>query len=437
MSEETSKGSWYIYGCRMSSNFNNWDPPGVEGAPGADATSHDTPFWGFSTTGGVKNPFWKDQIRHGQDATTSFSGVRYDGNADWFTSEWRYTYEPNTSYENMSTSSGRKGSSGGFINYPYYPSAFGADPSATASARNRAIATFLSSCQSARSSFEAGQDLGEYKETLHAIHKPLNSLSQKLSSYANALMKAKGKYKGNVPSLKKVLADTYLEFRFGWDPLAADVATAIADAGRYRFSTIPVHGSGHIVTAADTNSYPVSAGAYVLGGATCKAQTRTSYSCRIRGSIRSGSNGSGQISKQQAWQLLPRNFLPTAWDLLPYSWVVDYFTNVGDIIGALSFVFSDLVYCCQTTRRESTATYSEVAINPNGVTLPANYHWLDHKVTSFGGNANFSVTYVDRVKLLAGSLVPSFSFEIPRSPYPFLNLAAVAVTRFKKLSPFF
>lgn len=394
-----------------------------------------TQFTTACSTLGHRNPKWRDQIRAGQNATTDFSGNDAGGAGTWATADYRVVVERTSDHMLWDTWDYQD------YGYPFYPvSLIQASPTTAlqTNVNNRAIASFLDACDSATSSFELGQDLGEYKETLNSIRRPVHSLYEKLLDYGNLLTKARSRAKG--PSLRKVLADTYLEWRFGINPLVSDVASAFADAGRFRFPVIPVsagkhgdyNGSNTIITQ---NSLGNTA---LLLGVKQNLKISSKYSVRYKGAVRSGSDAQGQISRTQAYQLTPDRWLPTAWDLLPYSWVVDYFTNVGDMIHSLSFINSRLAWGCRTTRTETVYEY--------GTMFPTNVHPYGQQVglrvlsetnSVLGGNASFWVRDVARGAVSGQDLVPEFEFRIPTSKYPYANLAALAMSKLKRLTPFF
>lgn len=379
---------------------------------------------------GFRNPRWRDQVRLGQNATTALTGVMQTGKGSWVSITWDSAYRAHNSavqttwhYE--------------FDGHPSYlsgPSAPSPPGSVTTRVTNRCITKFLDACESARSTFEAGQDIGEYKETLESIHHPLHSLQTKLVTYLESLKKAKQKYPSH--SLPKVLADTYLEWRFGINPLVSDVAAAIADAGRYRFPTIPVKASASELYAGTNSPIRMNQGYTSIFNPTQNLKSNSKYSVRYKGAIRSGADASGRIGMAQAWQLLPRNFLPTAWDLLPWSWVADYFTNVGDMIRSLSFVSSDLVWACKTIRSTDSKEYGNISLW-NVDWLPAGYEWVYRSYSANGGSAKFTYESTSRSVLVSSDLMPRFEFRVPTSKYPYYNLAAVLISRYAKLVPFF
>jgi hypothetical protein len=49
--------------------------------------------------------------------------------------------------------------------------------------------------------------------------------------------------------------------------------------------------------------------------------------------------------------LSPRNFLPTVYNLLPWTYMIDYFSNLGSIVSAIAFDDARISFCCQTVRR--------------------------------------------------------------------------------------
>jgi hypothetical protein len=61
------------------------------------------------------------------------------------------------------------------------------------------------------------------------------------------------------------------------------------------------------------------------------------------------SSGSGPNSPG-SFGFSPREFVPTLWELIPYSFLVDYFTNVGDIIAAWSYRTLDMRWVTRTER---------------------------------------------------------------------------------------
>lgn len=385
------------------------------------------------STVGYKNPFWRDQVRKLENACTSFTGIDYSEDPRPFVS-----LDQSILYRRQSD---------GVVVYRYASAGYSGLTSVTPPAysdppgsvitdvTNRCIRDFLKSVDSAQSSLEAGQDLGEWKQTLEAVHHPLNSLKTGILNYLLALKKRKRKYP-NPKVLKKVLADTYLEFHFGWQPLVADVAQAIADIGRFRFPAIPVRGRAKSTYSRTTTT--------VLGGYdfpvthTHSYDETSTYEVRYKGMLRPKNLGSdGRLSLAQSLQLTPDKWLPTAWDLLPYSWMSDYFVNIGDIITGLSAAMSiDLAWGVNTSRHHIDRMYHEVSM-PDPYIQEPGYDIIEHVNSVHGGTCHTWAKKVNRSPLLTSDLIPRLEFSIPKSQYPFYNMGAILLQQSSRLVPFF
>ncbi len=402
---------------------------------GFDHSSSGSPFTSstvFDSRSGSDQPRWRDIIRSGGNATTSFTGIAYSEPIDSWVSA---TYEGHW-FDSLNRP--------GYLRYEYdgtilscdHPIQASASGTVVADVRNRCIRRFLDAIDSAQSSFEAGQDLGEYKETLHSIQKPLYPLRQKILSYLQDVKKRSKGYRGKPAGLAKTISDTYLEWHFGWQPLVDDVASAIADCGRFRFSSIPV--SAYASSHYQGNVHSSSTGLpFSSTGVNQHYRDTSVYSARYKGAVRvKNLSQDGRISWAQSLQLTPDKWLPTAWDLLPYSWMADYFVNIGQIIRGLSAMTADLSWGCITTRDQTTRTYFDYTWGDPvkfGITAPSN---LQAFGSIFGGTGDMWVRTVSRSPLTPGSLVPSLQFSVPTSKYAFANMGAVLIQRGSAVTKF-
>lgn len=302
---------------------------------------------------------------------------------------------------------------------------------------------FLSKAKSAISSFQSGQDIAELKQTIESVLHPMKSLQKTTLSYISTLSKVKNKFKtvrnlsDRNHGLKKALADTYLEWTFGWAPLAADIAQGITDLGKTRFNSVPVE-SHASEGYSSTDSYDYGNGIESAFYVAHRVVT-SYYSIRLKGVVNAYYNGT-QPSLAQELQLLPEDFAPTAWNVLPYSFVVDYFLNIGDVIEAYSFPSAALRWCNKSTRdstktvisfdRDTAAAKAQFLTGPSPYTIDQHDIWC----------ANFSATnfLFTRSAITASSLIPPLVIEIPKvSAKPWLNIAALLTGSLKRILPFY
>lgn len=376
---------------------------------------------------GSTNPWWKDRIRNHEDATTSASGTLYDYSNPYLSAE-KHAY--NTINKNQID----------VEVYGYCEVGQGTNTSPSASdqskADNRAKSKFLNKLDDALSSVELGQDLGEWRETVHGVTSPLSSLRKKVLGYLDSVKKLKkGFPKSGTPNLVKAVADTYLEWTFGWHPLALDIADAVVGlrerANRYR--VIPIHaGSKNVYGGGYTPPAVLHQDPSNFLNVVRSITSQLSYSVRYKGEV-VRKLVDGAIPVNEVLQLDLPHFIPTAWDLLPYSFIVDYFTNVGDIIRYYSARTSQVAWCCKTTRTVYRHDNSVRIVNSNAQTGSA---WQVQSIREDGCNSYVEITSFTRSSVNPNTdLRPSIQIHMPVSEKPWENIAAILAARISPLVP--
>jgi len=388
---------------------------------------------GLNTRQGFQNPSYKSQIRAGVNATTPFVGTRIDGDPSFCSSY---------SIGRMFNNSGRLVGEwnyvcAGFVRYPVKPQAIMVPSSVVTDVNNRCIAKFIDEANAAMSSENlTGRSIKHFRHDIHSTIHPMTAIRDKISSYLTSLEKVKyGKLKG--PSLLNAVSASYLEFKFGVQPFVQDITDILTDLvikDRKRTPTVEIEG-----TASSTfNGLVVDSSPWVNDGymtpfSPVQSYRNTSiYSCRMKGAMRTDTGMDGRVGFIQDNRLLPSDWAPTIFSILPYAWMVNYFSNVRNIIDGISFRFSNLAWGCQTTRVTNQITYTGMRFTNQQPFDSATFHSTFANVIS-GGAATLTWRKVTRTGITPGDLVPRIEFTIPSTPTPWLNMMAAFLPRIVKI----
>jgi len=253
-----------------------------------------------------------------------------------------------------------------------------------------------------------------------------------------ALRREIGMYLGtvykNAPKLKKMrkyrreqwVSNTWLEYAYGWGPLISD----LDDARKYldkRQSILYQEIKTAKFVAGMQFLREDSPTSVTIGPATIFKSRRSvdEYMIIFRGGVASRATGQDLIN-HSALGLSYRHFVPTLWELLPWSFVIDYFSNIGDVLSAWSSQRLSLAWGCQTTRRKRTADYIDQR-GANNLTKVEGSIFIPGDIKSV-------VSSFTRVPISTPPL-PSVAFEIPGFGIQWINMAALLNTR-KKLGAY-
>lgn len=153
--------------------------------------------------------------------------------------------------------------------------------------------------------------------------------------------------------LTRRMADRYLEVIFGWQPLLADIHAASTSVIQTAASVTWVRASSHKeYTHTVANTRP----GWETYRDEYKGHVRVTYGAQVR------------IDNPNLW-LAERaglvNPLAVAWDLVPWSFVINMFSNVGSIVNSITdFAGLQFTEASRTETHVVSRTYSRVTEYP-------------------------------------------------------------------------
>lgn len=385
--------------------------------------------WIDSVTHGSNVKGYRELLRRGQNATTSLSGSRITvrvtpGN---LTSRVSKSAPFDQGFTTMVDGS-----------LELNPTVPGNPSSLDESEANaRALGKFAEKIVSARSAIQGGVVLGELGQTLQMIRKPAQGLRKLVDVWRDAAAEIRAARRlGTASSLAahkravaEHLADAWLEYSFGWKPLLSDVrdgcnALAIQHSGR-SLVTKRITAVGTVETTANG-----STGTHTYGYLKWNSKRTTVNRVQViyRGAVRVKPIDPAQMDPA-LFGFSPEQFLPTAWELVPYSFLIDYFSNIGDIIYGWSSLLATLSWANKTTRKSIEGTYWSQTDETYVKTLSS----FAQQWVSLIGNAPAKVvatrTDVVRAKY-EGTTVPDLTLTMPSlGSQKWLNIAALIVSR--------
>jgi hypothetical protein len=286
-------------------------------------------------------------------------------------------------------------------------------------ADNCAKAKFLKRAQERSTDFQSGTFLGEMREALRMIKSPLLGFRRALAGYIG---KAKKPYHRltlrNFKNRSKDLADLWLEASFGWKPFVSDLTQAV-DA----FVNLGLEPKSVRVKASCESSRKAIAW---RGNAQPLGNSLFYYDIEQEGyAIVTYLGAVGNQLAAEKYTLSLANFgltldqfVPTLYQLTPWSFLVDYFVNLDDVIEAWSYRRENLLWVQKTVHR-----INERKLVPIELTQVPGYYvkrWRPPEWKS----ANRIVLRDEYV----GDFVPSLVWKLPLSPIKGANLLALAVS---------
>jgi hypothetical protein len=354
---------------------------------------------------GPNIPGWAQVIARGGDATTTLIGVKHTRPK---IRPARYSFKYN-----------QAGPSEGFGN-PYMPDYGPVSAIASSEAATRASQSFAKNYLSQSRKIQAGVSLGELRETVAFVRNPVKGIFNAADSLASNLQRLKRR-SGNWRWYKDALADSWLGFAFAARPLASDAnegAKALADLLTRRSPDL-LRVKGYGESESVTRDFEVNIGYIGIGNyLTARQSEIRSSSVLIRGAISSEAHPAARAP--QALGLGLFDIVPTAWELVPWSFLIDYFTNVGDCLDSLRLRYLRWHWLNRTVRNRTTVNVSDYVFNA----------W-DSAVNSksvTGGRCSLVRTYVDRSKTGTDVFRNSLMFEVPglTKASKWMNISALA-----------
>lgn len=311
-----------------------------------------------------------------------------------------------------------------------------------------ALLRAIKDARSKQTHFRGGNFLAELRDTLRGIRNPAKGFRGLLDTYHRNARKNARRAAGRraVPTtqadfarlerdapksaqaVQRALSDTWLEHNFGWAPLISDTVDSY-QALRRLAARVPLARFFGQSSNEDAPTYASGNRNHDAFTINFTGRTQSTYDCRYYGAVKVQTECASGAAIEE-FGVRARDFVPAVWEAIPYSFLIDYFTNIGDVLEAASFPTSDLAWGARTFRNHSIRSSERVAlVEPSSPAYPANNSMKKFSFTPM--SVQWRRTYWDRSQVNSFSAIRRIRFEIPGSANwkKWLNIAALARMR--------
>jgi len=234
----------------------------------------------------------------------------------------------------------------------------------TTAVENEALMKIIKKVRAQRSHLNGLAFTGELREAIHGLRHPFELMRTQVHSHLGKLSKAKLSIE-KMPGTKRkqawreVIAGTWLETSFGLRPLIHDTKEIAEALSRFQFETPSLARLQSKSTSLDhgwLRDYNGMSGRFLrymregdrITERTCTYSIGYEAVSRPAGSVR---------SLVEVLGFTPENFIPTLYELMPWSWLIDYFSNVGGMIEAGTTNESQVKWISKTVKIKTLDTW--------------------------------------------------------------------------------
>lgn len=222
---------------------------------------------------------------------------------------------------------------------------------------------FVRKVRKSSTGFQTGVFLGELRESIRLVTRPVDSMKRAVRDYHAAAKKVAAGSRAR--SLGRNLGNLYLEHSFGWRPIFSDIDNGMKTlAGLKPVFSDPISFSARADYFGSKFSTLYSPSGINMWYARVVGRTRNEGRVRYKGVVAwESQNLAGGWRRD--WGLTLDQFVPTVYELLPYSWMVDYFSNLGQVIDTVSLGEIGLRWGVLSAFGRSSIEFQSVDLIPN------------------------------------------------------------------------
>jgi hypothetical protein len=285
--------------------------------------------------------------------------------------------------------------------------------------------------------------VAEFGDVIRQFGKPFDAIIDLTNRRLNRLELERRGLKGSAVFKKirwaQIVASTYLEYSFGLAPLISDTEKAAEALARFKMEVDDGKLSSKARLVSRGENILSTESVQLVGvnntwlpfrnGYHTESRARCQYTVGMKASLQADIGSQERLLQLCGFK--PADWIPAVWEVVPWSWLIDYFANVQQILAAAATSTKDVTWVCKTVSTVTKHTLRSTFRTADCKAIFAANSFPVREISgSSGGSWDLTRTTVTRTVPLPGSLgVPPLYFKLPVELGKLANMAAVLVSR--------